>query len=147
MCFHVSPPNKIIIWNIAVYHLAWIFLLFHHNNPKQTDYQVTQQDVIGGSTTVQSMKLNMPQSLYCRPWASCQIPKIACCTCARKDGKVSPPPWVSDPDMHHGTCMTHVLCCMLGSLTSGFLWSRRHSLYMCNTQFYVSGKRPIQARS
>ena len=24
------------------------------------------------------------------------------------------------PDMHHGTCMTHVPCCMPGSLTSGF---------------------------
>ena len=31
---------------------------------------------------------------------------------------------VSDPDMHHGTCVTHVPCCMPGSLTSDFLWSR-----------------------
>ena len=23
-------------------------------------------------------------------------------------GTFSPPPWVSDPDMHHGTCATHV---------------------------------------
>ena len=36
----------------------------------------------------------------------------------------SPPPRVSDPDMHHGTCVTHVPWCMQGSLTSGFLWSR-----------------------
>ena len=36
----------------------------------------------------------------------------------------SPPPRVSDPDMHHGTCVTHVPWCMPGSLTSGFLWSR-----------------------
>ena len=27
--------------------------------------------------------------------------------------------------MHHGTCVTHVLWCMPGSLTSGFLWNRR----------------------
>ena len=46
----------------------------------------------------------------------------------------SPPPGVSDPDMHHGTCV---------------LWSRRqgkrprHSRRMHNPQFYVSGKRPI----
>ena len=33
-------------------------------------------------------------------------------------------PRVSDPDMHHGTCVTHVPWCMSGSLTSGFLWSR-----------------------
>ena len=39
-------------------------------------------------------------------------------------GTFSPPPRVSDPDMHHGTCVTHVPWCMLGSLTSGFLWSR-----------------------
>ena len=31
---------------------------------------------------------------------------------------------VRDPDMHHGTCVTHVPWCMSGSLTSGFLWSR-----------------------
>ena len=40
-------------------------------------------------------------------------------------GTFSPPPRVSDPDMHHGTCVTHVPWCMLGSLTSGFLWSWR----------------------
>ena len=34
------------------------------------------------------------------------------------------PPRVSDPDMHHGTCVAHVAWCMPGSLTSGFLWSR-----------------------
>ena len=33
-------------------------------------------------------------------------------------GMFFPPPRVIDPDMHHGTCIT------LGSLTSGFLWSR-----------------------
>ena len=37
---------------------------------------------------------------------------------------LSPPPWVSDPYMHHCTCVTHVPWCMPGSLTSGFLWSR-----------------------
>ena len=40
-------------------------------------------------------------------------------------GTFSPPPRVSDPDMHHGTCITHVSWCMPGSLTSGFLWNRR----------------------
>ena len=61
----------------------------------------------------------------------------------------SPPPRVSDPYMHHGTCVTHVIWCIPGSLTSGFLWSRRrgkrsrHSRCMHNPQFYASGKRPI----
>ena len=39
-------------------------------------------------------------------------------------GTFSPSPCVSDPDMHHVTCVTHVPWCMPGSLTSGFLWSR-----------------------
>ena len=58
------------------------------------------------------------------------------------------PPWVSDSDMHHGTCVTHVPWCMPEWLTSGFLWNRwrgkrsRHSRRMRKRHFYVSGKRP-----
>ena len=65
----------------------------------------------------------------------------------------SPPPRFSDPDMHHGTCITHVPWCMPGSLTSGFLWSRlwgkrsRHSRRMRNPRFCVSGKRPMAGRN
>ena len=64
-------------------------------------------------------------------------------------GTFSPPPRVSDPDIHHGTCGTHVPGFMPGSLTRGFLWSRwrgkrsRHSLRMRNSQLYASGKRPM----
>ena len=64
-------------------------------------------------------------------------------------GTFPPPPRVSDPDMHHGTCVRHVPWCMPGSLTSGFIWSRgrgirsRHSRRMRNPQFYVPGKRLI----
>ena len=39
-------------------------------------------------------------------------------------GTFPPVPRVSDPDMHHGTCVTHIPWCMTGSLTNGFLWSR-----------------------
>ena len=59
------------------------------------------------------------------PWASYQIRKIAGAHAPGMPGTFSLPPWVSDPDMHHGTCVTHVPWCMSGSLTSGFLWSRR----------------------
>ena len=65
-------------------------------------------------------------------------------------GTFSPPPGVSNPDMHHCTCVTHVPWCMPESLTSGFLWSAwrgkrsRHSQRMCNPQFYASGKRSIR---
>ena len=59
------------------------------------------------------------------PWASYQIRKIACCACAGNAGNVFPrhrlqrKPLVSDPGMHHGTCVTHVPWCMSGSLTRG----------------------------
>ena len=65
-------------------------------------------------------------------------------------GTFSPPPRVSDPNMHHGTCVTHVPWWMLGSLTGDFLWSRwwrkrsRHSRRMSSWQFYVYGKRPME---
>ena len=39
-------------------------------------------------------------------------------------GMFSPSSRVSDPDMQHGTCVTHVPWCMPESLTSDFLWSR-----------------------
>ena len=64
-------------------------------------------------------------------------------------GTFFPPPRVSDPDIHQGTCVTHVPWCMPGSLTRGFLWSlwrgkrSRHSRCMRNPQFYLSGKRPM----
>ena len=64
-------------------------------------------------------------------------------------GTFSPPPRVSDSDMHHGTCVTHVPWCMPGSLTSVFLWSQcrgkrsRHSRRMRKPQFFVSGNRPM----
>ena len=70
------------------------------------------------------------------------------CACTGP-GMFSPPPLVSDPDMHHGTCVTHVPWCMPWSLICGFLFSRwrgkrsLHSQRMRNTQFCVSGKRPI----
>ena len=57
------------------------------------------------------------------PWASYQIRKIAGCACAGNAGNVFPrrrfqrKPIVSDPGMHHGTCVTHVPWCMSGSLT------------------------------
>ena len=58
------------------------------------------------------------------PWASCQKRRIARCACAGNDGNVFPSLLVSDFDMHHGTCVTHVPWCTPGSLTSGFLWHR-----------------------
>ena len=64
-------------------------------------------------------------------------------------GTFFPPLRVSDPDIHHDTCVTHVPWCMPGSSTCGFLWSRwwgkrsRHSRRMHYPQFCVSGKMPL----
>ena len=81
-------------------------------------------------TTEQTPKLTRRCALWlwyrrkCQPLASCQIRKIAGCTCAGNAGTFFPPPTskepqLSDPGMHHGTCVTHVPWCMLGSLTRG----------------------------
>ena len=78
-----------------------------------------------------------------------RYPKLRVARAPGMPGTFSPPPRVSDPDMHHGTCVTHVTPCMPGSLASGFLWSQwrrkrfRHSRRMRNPRFYVSGKRPM----
>ena len=59
---------------------------------------------------------------------------------------------VGDPNMYHGIWVTHVPSCLLGSLTSRFLWIRwrgkrsRHSRRMGNPQFNLSGKLPLESR-
>ena len=58
-------------------------------------------------------------------WASYQIRKIAGCACAGNAGNGFPRRrfqrklLVSDPSMHHGTCVTHVPWCMPGLPTCG----------------------------
>ena len=78
-----------------------------------TDYHAT--------FSVYAVALDTPQQPiygfhcdHCLPWASYQIRKIAGCACAGNAGNVFPrrrfqnKPLVNDPDMHHGTCVTHV---------------------------------------
>ena len=52
---------------------------------------------------------------------------------------------VSDPDMHHGTCVRHARAVMhVGITNPRWLGKRsRHSRRMRNPQFYASGKRPM----
>ena len=40
-------------------------------------------------------------------------------------GTFSSPPWIRDPDMHHGTCVTHVPWFIPGSLISSFFRRRK----------------------
>ena len=71
-------------------------------------------------------QLSPPQPpIVSETWASYQIRQIAGCACAGNAGNVFPRRrfqrklLVSDPGMHHGTCVTHVPWCMSGSLTCG----------------------------
>ena len=74
------------------------------------------------TSIIASMKL---WDVITHSWASCQIRKIVGCPCAGNAGIVFPRRrlqrklLVSDPGMHHGTCVTHVPWCMSGSLTRG----------------------------
>ena len=89
--------------------------------------------------------MNSQRPLHISPtWASSQIRKIACSTCARnaENGFPTTACWLS----WHAS--QHVPWCMPGSLTSDFLWSQlhgkrsRHSRRMHNPYFCVSGQRP-----
>ena len=81
------------------------------------------------------------------PWALARHVTFRFGHASPMPGTFSLPPRVSDPDMHQGTCVKHMPCCMPGSLTNGFFLSRwrgkhsRHSQRMHNLQFYVSGPR------
>ena len=111
--------------------------------------RVDKVDPLGLRETICYRFTNIKSSGTPLLWASCQIRKCTGCTCAGNAGNVFPPLWVSDPNRHHGTCVTHVAWCMLGSLTSCSLGSRwwrtrsQHSPCMCSRQFYIYGKRPI----
>ena len=81
-------------------------------------------------------------------WASYQIRKIAGCACAGNAGNVSPrrrfqrKSPVSDPGMHHGTCVTHVPWCMSGSFTCGEGKRSRHSRRMRIRNFVYLARGP-----
>ena len=60
----------------------------------------------------------------------------------------SSPPRVSDPDMHHGTCVAQVSWNKPVLLTNGFVWSQwrgkrpRHSRRMRNRNFTYLARHP-----
>ena len=70
-------------------------------------------------------KRHLSKYLYWQEWASYQIRKIAVCACVGECRErfsrhwLRRKPLVSDPAMHHGTCVTHVPWCMSVSLTRG----------------------------
>ena len=118
------------------YHNQWLFMWtgsvpYHVMHYLQNSHQglllLTEVSVTSIEIRAWIMNyINVKQrDVITRPWASYQIRKIAGCACARNAGNVFPhcrfqrKPLVSDPGMHHGTCVTHVPWCMSGSLTCG----------------------------
>ena len=98
--------------------------------------------MIGGIFTYITNRTNIPAN---RPLT--RYVKLRVAHAPGMPGTFSPPTWVSDSDMHNGTCITHVPWCMPGPLTIGFLWNQwrgkrsRHSRRMRNPPLCVSGKR------
>ena len=142
---HYRNGNLIVIsgsaWTINPYSLG--LLHWPWNNNCICDRKVPLQIWVESTSTLPHQNTTRREPWT---WASYQIRKIDGCACAGNAGNVSPPTRVSIPDMHHGTCVTHVPWCMPGSLTSGFLWSRwrgKRSRRVRNLQCYVSGNRPM----
>ena len=63
-------------------------------------------------------------SQRCSNWLLTRCTKLWVTHTPGMPGTFSPQLQVSYPGMQYGTCVTHVPRWMLGSLTSGFLWSR-----------------------
>ena len=117
--------------------------------------QIYGKQCLGAVQTTDSFQDNFAHVyLFSKKWAThgplARYVKLQFAHVPGMPGTFSTPPRVSDPDMDHGTCVTHVTWCMPGSLTSSLFWIRRRgkrSRRMRNPQFYVSGKRPMKLPS
>ena len=105
----------------------------------------------GSCRTIDCVGTYVPEAFINGPLA--RYVKLRVAHAPGMPGTFSSPPWVSDPGMRHGTCVTHVPWCMPGSLTIDFFLIRwrgkrsRHSRRMRNAQIYVSGKRSMAGSS
>ena len=108
--------------SIMKYHTK---LLIHPSDFNSVTIEVWEWTSNSISHFTSSIWLLIHAEVNINPWASYQIRKIAGCACAGNAGNVFPRRrfqrklLVSDPGMHHGTCVTHVPWCMSGSLTCG----------------------------
>ena len=127
---HLAHAKSTRLYVQDIDKLVIIYLMVNTNSDQAKKQELTRQSKLHGvwSMTEGSPSAFWPSGLILiltTSWASCQIRKIAGAHAPGMPGTFSPSPQVSDPDMHHGTCVTHVPWCMPGSLTSGFLWNRR----------------------
>ena len=138
-------------WRLAVWKWGWSRWMYHISTAKSNKeiFFLQRYDEPLVDTFASFLEEKQAIVYNNKPWASWQIRKIADAHAPGMPGTFSPPPWVSNPDMHHGTCVTHVSRCITGSLSSSFLWIRRRgeharrSRRKRNPQFYVSAKRPM----
>ena len=144
--FHIPVPS---LYHAMLENANYFFLVF---NEIKSGLQFNDEPVCTFNSLRHGDWISIGSGNVLVPWNNEPLTRYAKFRVAHAPGipgTFSPPPRVSDPDMHHGTFVTHVPGCMLGSLTSGFLWSRwrgkrsQHSRRMRNPQFYLSGKRPI----
>ena len=119
---HIHPMNhEHIPLNIQHTYTPWIMNTFLSTSSTHTPHESWPHSS-QHPAHIHPMNYEQHQII---PWASYQIRKIAGCACAGNVGNVSPrrrfqrKPLVSDPGMHHGTCVAHVPWCMSGSLTCG----------------------------
>ena len=129
---HMEPHTW--IWSFA-----WSFMLTHLTVNDHLSWETIEFN----GRFIQVSLCHGPLARYVKLIKSCIVHALGI------PGTFSPPPRVSDPDTHHGMCVTHVSRCMPESLTNGFLWNRwqgkrsRHSRCMRNAWFYVSDKRTM----
>ena len=134
-----SDPHK---WCINIY-FGYGFLN-PQNELKFTVYGYILQQCYGYSGVVLTGLVSCRMSH--RTWARYHIHKIRFTHAPGMPGRFSQTPRFIDPDMHRGTCVTHVPWCIPKSQTSDFFWCRWqgtfswHSRRMCKLQFYVTGR-------
>ena len=119
---HEIYPNKLAIFRHGIWSIMRSRLCSFHVAIMRSWLRACIAVTVDSS---QSLWWWPPSWGYRPTWASCQIRQIADAHAPGMPGTLSPPPQVSDPDMHHDTCVTHVPWCMPRSLVSGFLWSWR----------------------
>ena len=116
----VSTYYSYIIWASSPAKWLFIQLLVKINNKELNKFRLS---CFLEWESIDDLYISLTHESKASPWASYQIRNIAGSACAGNAGNVFPryriqrKPLVSDPGMHHGTCVTHVPWCMSGSLT------------------------------
>ena len=134
--FHVFLSDSFfVVWVLLCPSCVWLWLCDGRFYLYHTGLNHGSHKVIAVSKTTLKDVTSLPNE------SMCLLPDTSNCRLQmRRECRERFPlsPRVSDPDIHHGTCVTQVPWCMPGSLTSGFLLSRwrgkrsRHSQPMRN---------------